>query len=1082
MSCTIIEPGIISINGSPIYRGGAITNATFNLSTLGSQTTADISFVQAGNGRMSTPSRGEDVVMGILGKTFKMQVGKYSMSNQAAAATSMTITLYDLSNRFLDQDFIVLNDEFPTGTGYNNCHPVGGKYGSLPNDLLVENYILAPNSDTQFGHLRAYFLTLQNLMTTAVGAGGAPFPKMLGVNDIEELVASTPGKGMYWTDRSSPYAGDVFRGAAGRKIQIVNDSLYDVIGPSGQDVLGQGVLLPAGVEMQETGSFRTVLNALVNKLGWVAYWDLEKDAVNIISSFNTSAGFAALNAISSQCEVTAASDSEDFTTSFAKGAVGSITTSVQGQNQNLNGGKMSRYLKANLLTPVFSYRSCTNVRGRRQTLPLPSALDAPAATRRAAAQTARLAEVAEAMTVATQGSEEWCHFVVEEILKDQLNRGKKMDWEGKRGAMPTACGDVPNQMEYMNQAPKEPNGEVVNFPAANSFIVNYYTDTTLGGDLPCTTDLYAIGVQADDPEITNAANASFFKAYGSASNAAGKKEKAQDEAVEKVAGLWKMHNNFPAIPEPKYGEDTTALGFSGGMLIAQRKKRKIILRGAAGDEVLGRDAIIGEDGFVTADGGADTLRKYLCAVAEFYDRFYVVHTSSLLRSARSKLGNSYGYHITSSDLLSGLSLEVPEGYEQVAVDPYASVGDCTCPEIQQLASALVTNYAINIGNGTPSLQELLSSITTIDFIAALDSLNNNASMAGRGRLGPPRNAIEKLIEKGVNIFGERTTDNERTPDPDAPQLRMILIKKSLTPLPSQDAPDATTIVQGGVAYTMKGSQEAKIDIIALNNTIKRRADTSLPNFSAEPPADPADRVPRHPWCLVDAGNTDDPIPMTSCFNFFAIARSADNNFFKGPREPFVFDRAPNSLRVNYVVEGSSGQLTGQGQFFISSGNVPEKNVKDFWKASLDLGLSIDATDVGLENEIFEKFSSAAATEGSYYSAANKVLMKKWLDTKVANNVWTDRTSARSQSISFVVGKNTGISLPSWDSGMESISISNSGGRTTISIKVGDSLQKRAQVALFEMIAKTATFQHVNAVSIPDTFRNNVSQKFYNLST
>jgi len=1074
MSCDIIKPGFVTIDGATTYLGGAIGNTTINLSDISSQSTADITIYQQGKSKLRTPKAGGKVTLALMGESWEMTVGKYTMSNNTGSATTMRITFYDRSHEWLDQHFIVLNDEFPDGTGYDNCHLAGGKYGSLPNDILAENYILTGDSDTAFGHLRAYYNTLKELLTTATNSGGAPLPKLLSDEDVDRLTLTSTGKSKYWSTEKSPYPSNIFTGFRGRFYLIQDKSLEEIIGDKGLDILGDKTELPQNIEMQDTGTIRSVLTALANKVGWYCYWDMAKNKVEMASTFNTSEGLSKLNNIARLCNATGASESMDFTTTHANGAIGSLTSSLPGANQALN-QKQSRYLSGQLLKPIFTYRQCTNVGNARKVLPLPTANTFDSSQQRQK-YTQAISQVAEAMEVARGTNAQWCHFVTEQLLAYSLFQQKNIT---EQDNWPDQCKQATADLKG-HPSTASAGGAALTY---NKFIVDYYSDETIAKDLPCTTELFAIGFAGNlgskylpgnaDPRklrdpVPNPTHTKMELLFGvKAEDTANPDEKEPINAsVAAVGGLWDVDNGR----------------FEKGILFGQIKKTNLIT--VAGKEIP-ENSIIGEAGFAE---GADALQPYLKAIAEFYGKYYVVKSNGVNTAREFYTGRDYGYLVI-GDNQPSMSFSSGNAVDVIKLRPFSSVAECGDEGIQNLAKAMVASYAINLGyNGVPTLEEVLESITTIDFIYALDTLSV-PSQAGVGALnainstqkinGPRKNSMEKLIQDNVNRFGGKSSAGLKDRAEDV-NLSMIMLKAKPAAgnaFEEEESASESTLVHGGVTITQKvpKNDDTENDFLALN-TILTENETKNTQINCA-------KAHNGLWCC------EEQKPLTDAVNFFVAAHdpAAGKSFFKGTRPGFVFDKVRNSERAHYSVDGTSGDFTAEdsGQFYISKGNVygaSPVGTAQFWTLGIELGVSLDAADIALFNTQAQKFDSLSGG-GSFYSEANKLLMAAQLQEQVDNHAAADSSASWNQTVAIILGEDmAGLTLPKWTDGLETIGITNKQGKTEVSITVGDKLVKRAIKAALAMRSQTSTFQHQTAIYSPDPFRNNISQSFYNKST
>ena len=483
-----------------------------------------------------------------------------------------------------------------------------------------------------------------------------------------------------------------------------------------------------------------------------------------------------------------------------------------------------------------------------------------------------------------------------------------------------------------------------------------------------------------------------------------------------------------------------------------------------------------------------------------------------------------------------MNITCDEGLKPVTLKPFHSVADCGNATIANLAKALAQSYCNNLGyGGLPTVEDLLANITTIDFIYALDNTRKvsqagtNAisteiepanATSGEDKQNPPRkDNLEKLFVDGKNRFDSDTADSLRTDDDDA-SLLMVLLERDKPAMPVESNTTPNTIVFGGMTVTQKAhtTPEDPTDIVFINKSLnsfdslepqgcREKAPTidvenedpykCGPVKDGKPPPAENGCISQHGfWCCESSQ------PLTDLVSFFAISSSrpwpiggADTlNFFKPKREVFAFERAPSSARAWFKLSGSRGEVgsTDAGAFYMCEGSIPTKNTDAYWKGSLNMGISLDAADISLSNTIAMDYGSKAGS-ASAYSAANKILMRSSLTSKVANNVAYHGAVGGNQTISIIVGEkmehkdpDSGITedleLPTWKEGLESISISSSQGKTVLGITVGNKLLMRAVKAALDMRSVTSTFQHQQTKHLADSFRDSITQGFYNRST
>lgn len=1060
MSCDIIEPGYVQIDGSDYYLGGAIGGATFNFSDISSQSTADITLYEAGSS-LGTPIQGSSVTVTVMNYTWTMTVSKYTSSASAKGATQMRVTLTDTSHWYLDQDFIVLNEEFPAANVNSNCHVAGGKYGPIPEDKLLPSYMMVPNSDTRYGHLRAWFSTLKFGLVVDEDSGNAPLPKLLTADDVNNLTENTPGKSMYWSNQSSPYEGDIFYGYDKKDILIEDKSLYDILGEDGLKLLGEScyetnkqglvetdaegkkISLFPNIEMQEVGSLRSVMTSFANRLGYMCYWDMENGKIELVTSIDTSDGREKMNNIRKTCFVTAASSSSDFTTTNWEGAVGSITASNPGQSQSSGGrgGKQSRFLSATLLKPEFTYRECSNpaegvqegsFRGPRNVLQTPY-VEYKETDTKAAQKTVK--EVGEAITVALGPEEDWPRFVAQEILKANINESKKLTDSSKWRL--DQCTDITTALNA------KPAG--IGLPSRNVFIANYYRDSTAASpDLPCSTDIFALNIDIGS-KPGKALSTKMNEMFG-----VDKSGKPINENVHKVAGPW--------VESKDNNEKLTNAGFQYGTLCAFVKKHKTLeIVNEDGDAIDHPvDAILGEKGFVE---GVDALRDYLRSIGDFFSRFYVVQSSGYNTARTAKLGRDYGYYVAGSSSMPGMNMTPQPGFTLVKLKPFHSVSECGNEIISQLARSLAQSYCTDLGHGgEPSVEDLLDEITTIDFIYALDNTRilsqagtNSVSTeiepvngtSGDDKVTPPRkDNLEKLFVKGKNRFNSATADSLRSGD-DEPELYMFLLQRDKAALPLESPTGPQTIVSGGVTVTQQVHQPKNDPPVSvfINDVIKENHATPIndegtvqskcksPALEGGKDEDGDGNADNNYKCIEGGTDPNNGCPqpanpfwccergrmVTDNVAFFVISNGRPwpdindqggkkLNFFQGRRTPDYLERAPSKARAWFNLEGAQGDFTSNeaGNFYLCEGTIPETNTSTYWKGSLNMGISLDAADISLVNTIAMEYGSEAGS-ASAYSAANKTLMRSSLSSKVDTNVAYHDAIGSNETLSIIVG-------------------------------------------------------------------------------
>lgn len=301
MTCKIISASHASINGSTTAYGGSIVSASYSPSTINGYNRASVTIA----GATSTPAGNDGASVGIAGLSLNMRVGNVTESARVGSVSTTTIHYYD-NSQILDNEFVFLKEEVPEGLG-----GIGDKFGPRPDLAMIKELgLIVPASDTVFVKLSDFY--------QGAGAGA--------------LIASAPGK--------TVYNGEQFMAAFG-------------------GILGDGFSVPnAAVDFQ--GTLREVIVQMCNAFGMIAYWDPETDGV--VSAPIGGGGGGGGSGSSNGCTVIATSSTSDYTGSRAQGAIGSFSTSNDGESQSSTGGNMSRYFLAKLLTPKLKMKinGCEN--------------------------------------------------------------------------------------------------------------------------------------------------------------------------------------------------------------------------------------------------------------------------------------------------------------------------------------------------------------------------------------------------------------------------------------------------------------------------------------------------------------------------------------------------------------------------------------------------------------------------------------------------------------------------------------------------------------------------------------------------
>ena len=964
MACNIIDPRHVKLNGGNSVYGGAITNFSMNFAGLSSQIKATATLVQKTT--LSTPGP-EGITVELNGKNFKMQVGGYSFSSSATGPTTCTLNLYDTSNKYLDRNHIALQEEFP-GEG-PNVNVIGLKYGTLPNTWLVDMGILNQDADTQWGEVRSYFEHVQDLLKLT------PFSRQLSNNEVDFHVNQTQGKTLWWTNYD-PKGGTTLNEALG-------------------NLLAQGSRLPDG-RFDFKGTYREVLVNLCNTVGMTAFWDMEKEKVVLNSQISTADGFAKLQTLRSTCEVTAAGNSADFTTTWAKGACGTFNSSYQGENQSAKGGEISRTYYATRLNPTFHYKAC---RHKGSGLLTELNLEAP--------------DTLLAIQAAVDG-EIFALYALQSMLA--ANAGQTWD------------AGLPVEVQAMGQG-NEKNKKVEALQEA--FQATFGTPYTQNSLL---ADYYAMeaGEEGEEDRICSGKVYPFTFAQTKSADET-KMPSASYNAQTLAKGWNEKTDKFPANNCGTYAGGL----FSRGTLFVQ--------------EGLGNDGIAGGEGItnvyfssILADSGVesgdDMLRQYLLAIYNFRARFYIIKDGGRLRSVNVG-GRDYGYYITSSANKSAINLEPPEGMGNADAHPFLSLTDCKNSEIQMLAKTCAAMY---LSEGQ-SLDNVMDNLAVIDFLYAVerDKLTELFTNVGAVKKATPMRAVD--IENDPNpslrlhFFVVNALDKLAEAD-------IFKVNRVMTRAPRGNAGNLTEIqVQPLIKKIAKGAV-GKLPLSGGKSKV-----TTLQEAFAQP----ADS---------ETGNRG------------ALWVCSNENIGSYLTPATLPEIGPFKAKATFNDKASMGGLFVEpSEFFLADAVQPPSS--GVWKTKIDYGVSVNAADVGQSNQQYNKWTATMANEGHLYSVSNRNTMKRVLREKVQGSAWAESANGASQTLSILLTDDSDPVLPGWNEGLESLSISNSSGRSSISVTVGNTLERQAKQKMFELAAQSphAMYRPINI--IPDTFTGGASPRF-----
>ena len=459
-----------------------------------------------------------------------------------------------------------------------------------------------------------------------------------------------------------------------------------------------------------------------------------------------------------------------------------------------------------------------------------------------------------------------------------------------------------------------------------------------------------------------------------------------------------------------------------------------------GDRTLGFRTILGEQGF-TAE--TDLLRQYLVQLSLFRNRFWAIKEGNGLNTIRDVAGKSFGYYIDSSS--SSPKFEVEAGFSVVTIDPYCTVLTTPMSLLKDLFTALCGMYNPGAAICPITLNKNFGDVTVIEFINALERNNLKSFFSN------PPNWIAK---HGVAQNNKKTfTAKEKE---DKPNYQMFLIQRD-----EQEGPpwNKTTIQEGGICFAKRGvvtEQSSMLKAEEIAQKIYQLNITGTQSVGDGPQAreqDPEFLLNESRLWVIGEENIGSHIPLWS------------------------FPQMPAQMRAWFTLDTSASQTwSKQGNFFVSRTAVPDKNDK-IWTSSVQLGVDVSAADLGINGAAFNEYKATSAAGGANpYSIATQQRMIKELERKIDAASWFDDTHAISQQLKLILENGSTLDIPSFENGLESLSLSLRDGRVEVSLSVGNTFERQAKRALLELGVANVDQSLPYMTNIPDTFKGGASPR------
>lgn len=415
-------------------------------------------------------------------------------------------------------------------------------------------------------------------------------------------------------------------------------------------------------------------------------------------------------------------------------------------------------------------------------------------------------------------------------------------------------------------------------------------------------------------------------------------------------------------------------------------------------------SIFGDNLTLTGDG--DILRKLLLALGNFFNRMYVVKDTAGSRSVKTK-AKDYGYYVTSNAAVGGQAPQPESGFRFISMDPFAPVGECGNSIILELATILGIIYA---KKDSGCSIDALNDKAVVDFIYALENDRVQQFFRGTDTTSDTESTSASLDKGGQGYImylmvkeGSNINQDDFTPE------RL----ECFDPVKTFD-------------HSIKGLAVTATEHIC-NVTLKQNGNLSK---------------------ALDIDNYDVGVIGTALPVHDHVTAATFNN------------TAPRTIPLWFNVEGNSSSLSaGQGQAFIAYGQEPPGDSDTIWKSSMDFGISVNAADIARDLGIEQTYLADTDDEAFTYSRSNITTMKEVLEEKVDNSTWQDTETASSETATYLLTEDETPTIPSFEDGLDSLSIRSSNGKTEITVTVGNANIMRAKKTLRDLKSQNSHYQH-----------------------
>lgn len=391
-------------------------------------------------------------------------------------------------------------------------------------------------------------------------------------------------------------------------------------------------------------------------------------------------------------------------------------------------------------------------------------------------------------------------------------------------------------------------------------------------------------------------------------------------------------------------------------------------------------SVMGSNGQISA--GDDTLRQYLQLISKFKNSVYVVR-GQRGQGVSGNLPSWNGFFLTAETSLPTMALKGTDGFNPVSFNPFVSVAACSNSFITGLAKALVYMYK-------PKKCDVLDKTMVGEFINQMYRNNISAFMAGGGGTGA-YDSEKAAEEAGQGFYMHLLIRNE--PVSEKPAFNPLL----------EGCGKSNATLTGAEEVAQAADSIEKIE--GLNSSIDNKCFESL---------------------------------QKKGINLLKVKKIKVHENIDG----FQLVEPSRTKRMWYNVKCAPSVFNNPALKFSAEGSEASDSGGSVWKKSLTK-VSVSPSDIVTPDmqAAFDDYEEKTGNPGFTIEKRIWSAMGTELKRRMEEQAWVDEETGKSNTITF---EGTGglSTIPSASSGVESISISVSGGKTKTTITTGNSILKQ----------------------------------------